>query len=176
VNLSSSPSAGAAFGSAQFAKAHIATLTIPAGQSSASFWFSAATPGSPSLTVAAPGAVSGSQVELITAAPSGLGVALDAGSTGAPVLACQAPGLSAVCTISGIGSAGKAILSIGFWNAGGVPVVYSLTQSSAITGSGPNGGTATVAPGASISGSLALPAGATIFSFGPYTLTVNVQA
>jgi hypothetical protein len=120
--------------------------------------------------------VSGSQSELITDAPAGLDVALGVGGTGVPVLACQSPRLSAVCTVSGVGNAGSANLSIGFHNAGGVPAVYSPTQTSVVTGSGPSAGTVTIAAGDSFSGFLSLPVGTDTFSFGPYTLTVSVEA
>ncbi len=176
VNLSSSPAAGTAFGSAQFTASHAATITIPAGESSASFWFGSVTPGSPIVTVAATGAVSASQLELITAAPAGLGVALGAGGTGSAVLSCGSPGLSAACIISGVGAGGNATVSIGFRNTGGAPAVYSSTQPSVVTESSPSAGTETIAAGASSSEFLTLPAGTTRFSFGPYTLTVTLEA
>jgi Putative Ig domain len=176
VSLSSNPPAGATFGLVQFASAHVTSVTIPAGQSSATFWYGAATPGSPAITASATGAVSGTQVETVTTAPAGLGVTLGTGSTGSPVLSCGPTGASDMCNISGVGPAGKVVVSVGFRNADGSADVYSGTQASTVLASGPGGGSATIGAGAAGSGPLTLPVGTSSLSFGPYTVTVNVAA
>ena len=175
VNLGGSPS-GATFGTTQFATTQLSNITIPDGQSTASFWYGETSPGSPSLTASAVGAVSGTQTETITAAPAGLGVALDAGGSGSPVLVCQAPGLSGQCNITGVGPAGHAVVTVGFRSSSDMPVTYSATESSSLSGSGSDASTATVDAGASSSGLISLPVGTTSFTFGPYALVINVGA
>ena len=54
VTLTSNPTSGAAFGTAQFAAA-VTSVTIPSGQSTATLWYGSATPGSPAVTASAPG-------------------------------------------------------------------------------------------------------------------------
>ena len=69
----SNPSSGATFGTAQFASAPVTSVTIPSGQSTATFWYGLTTPGDPTITASAPNYVSGTQRETITPAPAGLG-------------------------------------------------------------------------------------------------------
>lgn len=176
VNLSSSPSAGATFGTAQFGSP-VTSVVIPAGASGATFWYGATTSGSPALTASAAASVSGTQVETITPAPAGLGVALGTGSTGTPVLSCGPAGASAVCTVSGVGPSGSVVLSVDFRNGAGAPAVYSATQASTVAASGPSAGHVTLGAGAaSAPNALIVAAGTESLSFGPYTLVVNVSS
>ena len=176
VNLGGSPSAGATFGTTQFASTRLTNITIPDGQSTASFWYGTTSPGSSQLTASAAGAVSGTQVETITTAPAGLGLTLGVGSTGSPVLVCQAPTLSGQCNIAGVGSAGHVVVSLGFRSSSDIPVIYSDADSSAFSGSGSATDTTTVSAGTSSSGPISLPVGTTNFTFGPYALVINIGA
>lgn len=178
VNLTSSPSSGAAFGTAQFASTPVTSVTIPSGQSSATFWYGSATTGGPTVTASAAGDVSGSQVETITAAPAGLGIALATGSTGKPVVSCGVPGATATCTVTGVGATGSVAFSVTFWNAGKSPVVYSATQASTVNETGHSTGSVTIGAGASASspGGLTASVGTSTLNFGPYTLTITVSS
>ena len=177
VDLASSISAGATFGQNQFSASPVTVVTIPNGQSSTTFWYGSTTTGTPTLTASATNFVAATQMESITTAPTGLGVVLAAGSTGSPVLSCGSPGPDATCTITGIGSSGGAVVSVAFWGAGHVPVVYSATQSSTISESGQSTGSIAIDAGASGSGAktLTLPAGTSTLTFGPYRLDIDVS-
>lgn len=175
VTLSSS-TPGVTFGSSQFASATQTTVTIPSGQSSASFWLGSPHPGAYAVTAAAAGYTPATQVETVTTAPAGLGVALGAGSTGAPVLRCGPPAVKDSCTVSGVGSSGKAALTVCFVSAGGAPVVYSATQPSTITETGLS--SATIVVGANVaatSGTISAAVGTTTLTFGPDALTLTVS-
>lgn len=178
VNLTSSSPSGATFGMTQFSSARVTSVTIPSGQSSATFWYGLTTPGSPTISASAPGYVAGTQVETITPAPAGLGVALAPGSTGAPFLSCGPPSTSSTCSVTGVGTTGSVVFSVGFWTAGGGPVLYSATQASTIEETGQSTGSVTI--GANESGSspqvLTASLGTSRLTFGPYTLTINVSS
>ena len=106
VNLTSSPSSGATFGTTQFASAPVTSVTIPSGQSTATFWYGLTTTGGPTITASATNYVSGTQLETITTAPVGLGMALATGSTGSPVISCGPPSTSYTCHVTGVGTTG----------------------------------------------------------------------
>ena len=91
VDLTSSPPSGATFGATQFASVPRTSVTIPSGQSTATFWYGSTTAGRPTITASATGYVAGPQLETITTAPAGLGMALATGSTGNPVISCGPP-------------------------------------------------------------------------------------
>ena len=76
VNLTSSPSSGATFGTTQFASARVTSVTIPSGQSTATFWYGLTTTGRPTVTASATSYVSATQLETITTSPVGIGMAL----------------------------------------------------------------------------------------------------
>jgi Putative Ig domain len=176
VNLTTSP--GASFGAAQFTVGLGTSVTIPSGQSTASFWYGSTATGTMTIGATAPGYASGSQVETITPAPAGLGIALLSGSTGTPVLSCGPVSASMTCSVTGVGAAGRAAFSVTFWNAGKGPVVYSATQSSTVHETGQTTGGVTIGAGASGSGPGALTAslGTSTLTFGSYTLKVTVGA
>jgi len=174
VTLSSAPSV--TFGSTQFAASGETTVTIPSGQSSATFWLGSLDPGAYTVTAAAASYVSASQVETVTPSPAGLSVALGAGSTGAPVLTCGPPAAKDNCTVSGVGSSGKAVFSVCFVNVGGAPVVYSATQPSTITETGLSSGTIVLGANmASTSGTVSGAVGTTTLTYGPNALTLTVS-
>jgi hypothetical protein len=183
VNLSSSPSTGATFGTAQFGST-VTSVTIASGASSATFWYGLTSTGTPSITTSATSYVSGSQQETITTAPAGLGMALaSSGSTGTPVINCGTPGTSYTCNVTGVGSGGHVAFYATFVNSSGTQVVYSATQASTITETGQNTGSVTIGANASSSSPNSLTASHTgsstktsTLTFGPYTLTINVNS
>ncbi len=177
VNLTSSPSAGASFGGSQFASTPVSIVTIPNGESSATFWYGSPTTGTPTITASATNFVSGTQTESITTAPAGLGIVLATGSTGSPVISCGPPTASSTCKVTGVGSSGSVVVSVAFWDSGQGPVVYSATQGSTINESGQSTGSVDINAGASGSGSTTLTAsaGTSTLTFGPYRLTINVS-
>jgi hypothetical protein len=177
VNLTSSPSSGATFGTIQFASAP-ASVTIPSGQSTATFWYGLTTTGRPTITASATSYVSGTQLETITTAPAGLGMTLATGSTGSPVISCGTPSASYTCNVTGVGTSGCVVFSATFWNSGKSPVVYSATQASTINETGHSTGSVTISANASGSSPNALTAslGTSTLTFGPYTLTLNVSS
>jgi Putative Ig domain len=178
VNLTSSPSSGATFGLSQFASAPVTSMTIPSGQSTATFWYGLTTTGGPTITASATNYVSGTQLETITTAPAGLGMALATGSTGSPVISCGLPSASYTCHVTGVGTSGNLVFSVTFWNSGKSPVVYSATQASTVNDSAHS--TAGVTINANATGSspdgVTAPLGTSTLTFGPYTLTVNVSS
>ena len=177
VNLTSSPSSGATFGTIQFASAP-ASVTIPSGQSTATFWYGLTTTGRPTITASATSYVSGTQLETITTAPAGLGMTLATGSTGSPVISCGTPSASYTCNVTGVGTSGCVVFSATFWNSGKSPVVYSATQASTINETAHSTGSVTISANASGSSPNALTAslGTSTLTFGPYTLTLNVSS
>ena len=174
VGLTSGP--GATFGLSQFASTAVTSVTIPSGESSATFWYGSTAIGTSTIGAGAPGYASGSQPETITAAPAGLGIALAAGSTGSPVLTCGPPSGSSTCSVTGVGPAGRVAFTVTFWTATRGPAVYSASQSSSIHETGQTVGTVTVDAGAAGSGPNALTAslGTSTLTFGPYSLVVTV--
>jgi len=178
VNLTSSPSTGATFGTTQFASVPVTSVTIPSGQSTATFWYGSTTTGTPTITASATSYVSGAQLETITTAPAGLGMALATGSTGTPVISCGPPSVSDTCNVKGVGTSGSVVFSVAFWNSGQSPVVYSATQPSTINETGSSLGRVTVNANASSSSPNALTAslGTSRLTFGPYILTINVSS
>ncbi len=152
------------------------SVTIPGGQSSATFWYGSAAPGGPTVTASAAGYVSGSQLETVTPAPAGLTLALAAGSTGNPALSCGPPASNATCSVTGVGAAGRIAFSVSFWNGGKSPVVYSATQASTVSETGQSAGSVTIGAGASSStpGGLTASVGTSTLAFGPYSLTLTV--
>ena len=179
VDLTSSTSSGATFGTTQFAAAPVTSVTIPSGQSTQTFWYGSTTPGNPTITASATGDVTGTQLETITTAPAGLGIILGSGSTGSPVIiSCGSPSASSTCNVTGTGTSGSVVVSVTFRDSGNDPVVYSPTQASTINETGQNTGAVTINAGASGSGPNALTAsvGTSTLTFGPYTLTINVSS
>ena len=178
VNLSSSSSSGASFGTTQFAPAPVTSVTIPNGQSSATFWFGSATTGTPTLAASAPGYVSGTQSETITASPAGLGIALAAGTTGSPAVKCGAVSASDTCTVTGVGAGQSGSFLVTFWDSSQGPIVYSATQASTIGETGQDTGSVTIQANASGSGPVPLfgSPGTSTLTFGPFTLTVVVSS
>ena len=178
VNLTSNPSSGATFGLSQFASAPVTSVSIPSGQSTATFWYGLTTTGGPTIMASAPNYVSGTQLETITTAPAGLGMALATGSTGTPVISCGPPSASYTCHVTGVGTSGNLVFSITFWNSSKSPVVYSATQASTVNDSGHSTAGVTInanAAGSSPNGVTA-PLGTSTLTFGPYTLTINVSS
>jgi hypothetical protein len=182
VNLSSSPSSGATFGTTQFDSTPVTTVSIPSGQSSTTFWYGATSTGTPTITAAATGFTSGTQQETITTAPVGLAISITGGS-GSPSDSCGTIGSSYTCNVSGVGSGGNVTFQVEFVNGSGTPVVYSTTQASSITEARQNSGTATIAAGATTSTGTALTAShagestkTSTLTFGPYTLTISVSS
>jgi hypothetical protein len=177
VDLASSPSSGATFGTAQFAPP-VTSVIIPAGQSSATFWYGSTATGTPTVTASAPGFTSGTQLETITTAPAGLGLALAAGSTGTPALSCGAAAATDTCNVTGVGAGGSAVLVVTFTDADQGPGLYSATQASVVDESGQDTGSVTIAAGASASSPQTLTAavGTSTLTFGPYALTIDVSA
>ena len=178
VNLTSSTSSGATFGMAQFASVPVTTVTIPSGQSTTTFWYGLTTSGTPTIAASATSYVSGTQVETITTAPAGLGMALATGSTGSPLISCAPPSASDTCNVTGVGASGSVVFSAIFWNSGKVPVVYSATQASTIDETGHSTGSVEINATASSSSPNTLTAslGTSTLTFGPYTLTVDVSS
>ncbi len=175
VTLSSS-APGVTVGSSQFATAAETNVIIPSGQSSTTFWLGSPYPGAYTVTAVAAGYTSASQAETITPAPVGLSVSLGTGSTGNPVLTCVPPAVKASCTISGVGSTGRAVFSVRFVNAGGAPVVYSATQPSTITETGMSAGTILIgANTAATSGTISAAVGTSTLTFGSDALTLTVS-
>lgn len=176
VNLTSSPSSGASFGTTQFASAQVTSVTIPSGQSSATFWFGSATTGTPTLAASAPGYVSSTQQETITTSPAGLGIGLAPGATGSPVVKCGPASASDSCTVTGVGAGQSVALLVTFWNSNQSPIVYSATQASTIDETGQNTGSVTIRANASGSSPdpLAASPGTSTLTFGPFTLTISV--
>jgi hypothetical protein len=178
VDLTSNPPSGATFGATQFTSAPVTSVTIPSGQSAATFWYGLTTPGRPTITVSASGYVSGIQQETITTAPAGLGLALATGTTGNPVISCGPPAASDTCNVTGVGTSGIAVFSVTFWNSGRNPVVYSATQASTIDETGQGTGSVTInanTAGSNPNGLTASP-GTSTLTFGPYTLTIVVSS
>jgi Putative Ig domain len=176
VNLTSSPSSGATFGTAQFASPPMASVTIPSGQNAATFWYGSTSVGKPTITASATGYVSGTQVETITNAPAGLGIALAPGSTGSPAISCGPSAPSDTCNVTGVGTLGHGVVSVVFWDSGNSPVVYSTTQVSTITETGQGAGSVTIGAGSPGSSpqALTVPLGTSTLTFGPYSLTIDV--
>jgi hypothetical protein len=178
VDLTSSPSSGATFGTTQFASAPVTSVTIPSGQSTATFWYGLTTTGRPTITASATNYVSAAQLETITTAPVGLGMALAAGSTGSPVISCGPPSPTYTCNVKGVGTTGSVVFSVTFWSSGKSPVVYSVTQASTINETGHSTGSVTInanTPGSSPTG-LTASLGTSTLTFGPYSLTINVSS
>ena len=153
MNLASSLSSGSTFGTTQFSSAPVTRVTIPSGQSTATFWFGLTAVGSPTITASAEGYVSGTQLETITTAPTGLGLVLATGSTGSPVVSCGPLGASSTCDVTGVGASGSVAVSVAFWDSGNDPVIYSANQASTIDETGQSTGSVTIDAGASGSGS-----------------------
>ncbi len=176
VDLTSRASTEGTFGATQFAAAAVTSVTIPSGQSTATFWFGSSSPGSPTITASAPGYEPGTQLETITTAPAGLGIVLGTGSTGIPVISCGPPAASSTCNVTGVGTAGSVVVSVAFWDANQNPVAYSATQAATINEAG-DPGAATIGAGSSGSSpnALSLPLGTSVLSCGPYTLTIEVS-
>jgi hypothetical protein len=178
VSLTSSPSSGATFGTTQFASAPVTSVTIPSGQSTATFWYGLTTTGGPTITASATDYVSGTQLETITTAPAGLGMALATGSTGSPVISCGPLSATYTCNVTGVGTSGRVDFSVAFWNSGKSPVVYSATQASTIDETGHSTGSVILnanSSGPSPNGFTA-SLGTSTLTFGPYTLTINVSS
>lgn len=173
LSLTSGP--GATFGLSQFASA-VTGVTIPSGESTATFWYGSTAIGTSTIGAAAPGYASASQPETITAAPAGLGIVLATGSTGSPVVTCGPPSVTSTCNVTGVGAAGRVAFSVTFWTAAKGPAVYSASQSSSIHETGQAVGTVTVGAGAAGSGPNALtaPLGTSTLTFGPYSLVITV--
>jgi hypothetical protein len=178
VDLTSSPQSGATFGTIQFATAPVTSVIISSGQSTATFWYGSTTSGRPTITASATSYVSGEQLETITAAPAGLGIALATGSTGNPVISCGSPSAGSTCSVTGVGTSGSAVFSVTFWNSSRGPAVYSATQASTINEAGRGAGSVTI--NANTAGSspnvLTVSPGTSTLTFGPYTLTINVSS
>ena len=176
VGLTSRASTEGTFGATQFAAAAVTSVTIPSGQSTATFWFGSSSPGSPTITASATGYESGTQTETITTAPAGLGIVLGTGSTGTPVISCGPPAASSTCNVTGVGTGGSVVVSVAFWDAHQNPVAYSATQAATIDEAG-DPGAATISAGSSGSSpsALRLPLGTSALSCGPYTLTIEVS-
>ena len=179
VNLSGP--AGSSFAASQFGTS-VTSVTIPAGSSSATFWYANSSTGTPTITAAASGLVSGTQKETITTAPAGLGIVV-VGGTGTPVAACGTPSSSYTCAVTGVGSGGNVTFYVTFVNSSGTQVVYSSAQSSTINETGQNTGSVTIAANASSSNPNTLTASHTgastktsTLTFGPYTLTITVDS
>jgi hypothetical protein len=127
--------------------------------------------------------VSGTQTETITTAPAGLGMVLASGSSGSPAILCGTPAsLSYICNVTGVGLGGTVDFYAEFVNASGAAVVYSATQPSTITETGYSSGSVVIGAGASSSTPSELTAshllvlqGTSTLTFGPYTLTINVN-
>jgi hypothetical protein len=179
VNLSSSGTTG------EFATSlggmAVTSVNIPAGSSTATFYYGNTTPGTPTMTVSATGLTSGTQQATISPV-AGLGI-VAVGGTGHPVAACGTPSSNDTCTVSGVGMSGNVTYYVTFVNASGTQVVYSASQASTITESGENSGTVTIAAGASSSNPNTLTASHTgdsskvsTLTFGTYTLTIQVQS
>jgi hypothetical protein len=178
VDLTSSPPSGATFGLTQFASAPVTSVIIASGQSTATFWYGLTTTGRPTITASATNYVSATQLETITTAPAGLGMAPATGSTGSPVISCGPPSASDTCGVTGVGTSGRVVFSVAFWNSGKSPVVYSATQASTINESGHSTGSVTInanTSGPSANG-LTASLGTSTMAFGPYTLTINVSS
>jgi hypothetical protein len=178
VSLTSNPSGGATFGTTQFASVPVTTVTIPSGQSTATFWYGSTATGTPTITASAPGYASGTQLETITTAPVGLGMGLASGSTGSPVIACGAVNAAGTCNVTGVGAAGQVAFIVTLWDSNQGPAVYSATQPSVVDETGQNTGKVTIPANGSGSGRDALSAsvGTSTLTFGPYVLTINVSA
>lgn len=179
VNLSSSPSSGATFGTSQFGST-VTSVTIASGASTATFWYGLTSTGTPAITASATNYVSGTQQQTVTTAPAGLGMVAASGS---PTISCGTPALSYTCNVSGVGSGGSVTFYVTFWDTSKNPVVYSATQASGITESGQSSGNVTIAANASSSSPSTLTASHTgsstktsTLTFGPYTLTINVSS
>lgn len=182
VNLSSSPSTGATFATSQFG-ASVTSVTISSGASSATFWYGLSTTGTPTITAAATSYASGTQQETITTSPVGLGMALASGSSGSPVVSCGSVAASYTCHVTGVGSGGHVTFFATFVDGSGNQVVYSSTQASTIAETGQNTGNVTIGANASSSSPSTLTASHTgsatktsTLTFGPYTLTINVDS
>ncbi len=181
VSLSSSSGTGL-FATSQFGAA-VTSVSIPSGQSSATFYYGDQNTGSPVITGAKAGLTSGTQQETITAAPAGLGIALAPGSTGSPSISCGAVSTSYTCAVTGVGNSGSVVFYATFVNSSGAQVTYSSTQASTITETGHDTGSATIAAGASSSSPNTLTAShqgastkTSTLTFGPYTLTITVSS
>jgi hypothetical protein len=80
--------------------------------------------------------------------------------------------------VTGVGTSGRAVFSVTFWNSGKSAVVYSATQASTINETGHGTGSVTInanAAGSSPNG-LTVSPGTSTLTFGPYTLTINVSS
>ena len=185
VNLASSPSAGATFGTSQFGTT-VSSVTIASGQSTATFWYGESTTGSGQITASATGFGSATQTETLTTAPAGLGLTNESQTKG--TFSCTAISQTYSCTASGVGNGGTLTANVDFVTSSGVAVVYSSTDISTITltstgghGTGVVPTSLTVAANATTSGSTFTAStngsnGAVVqITFGPYTLTVNVN-
>jgi hypothetical protein len=178
VHLTSSSPNGASFGTTQFASAPVTSVTIPSGQSSATFWFGSATTGTPTVAASAPNYVSGTQQETITTSPAGLGIALAPGTAGGPVVKCGVVTASDTCTVTGVGAGQSVALVVTFWDSNQGPVVYSASQASTIDETGQSTGTVTIRANASNSspGTVTSSIGNSTLTFGPFTLTIGVSS
>ena len=178
VHLTSSSPSAASFGTTQFASAPVTSVTIPSGQSSATFWFGSATAGTPTLAASAPNYVSGTQQETITTSPAGLGLALAAGTAGGPAVKCGAVGADDTCTVTGVGAGQSVAFVVTFWDSNQGPIVYSASQTSTIDETGQSTGTVTIQANASDSspGSLTASLGTSTLTFGPFKLTIGVSS
>lgn len=182
VNLSSLGAGTGVFATTQFG-ASVGSVTITAGNSTATFWYGNSAVGSPTITAAATGFTSGTQQETITTAPAGLGITLASGSTGTPVISCGTPSTNYTCNVTGVDNAGSVVVYVTFWDSGKNPVVYSATQASTIAETGQNTGSVIIGANASSSNPNTLTAGhsgnstkTSTLTFGPYTLTINVSS
>jgi hypothetical protein len=181
LTLASSSATGV-FSSTQFGPG-LSSVSIPSGQTSASFYYGDRTAGTPTLTVSAGGLGSATQAETVTAsAPAGLGIVL-AGGTGTPSLACGPVAATNTCKLTGVGADGQAVFYVTFLDANGSPTIYSSTDPSTVAETGHNSGSVTIAADASSSapdtlaaGHTANPPATSTLSFGPYKLTVRVSS
>ncbi len=176
VQLASGLPAGVTFGSTQFAASSVTSVTIPSGESTASFWFGSTASGKVTLTASSPNYVSANQTESITTAPAGLGVTPAPGGTGTPFVTCGPLGTNDTCNVTGVGAGGTAVLAVSFYAVPGVPATYSATQPSTVTESGGGTGSVTIGPAATTSSpqTVTAPTGISVLTFGPYRLTLDV--
>ncbi len=168
---------GSTFATSQFGTS-VTSVSIGSGTSTATFWYGTTNTGTPTITAAATGVISGTQQETITAAPAGLGM-IQVGGSGTPVVSCGTVSTDYTCTVTGVGSGGNVTFYMTFVNASGSQVVYSATQASTIAG----GGGGEIAANASSSNPTLFTAShsgnstkTTTMTFGPYTLVVSVSS
>lgn len=161
-----------------------AQVTIPAGSSTASFYYGSSQPGSTTITAGGPaGFNSASLTGTVTAAGLdivGFSYQVGAGFTNPPTVSCNTIGPNRICNVAGVGSGGSVAFNVRFAGTSG-PFVYSGSPST-ISLTGHNSGILLIAGGASTSAGR-LSAGHTLntlgtstlnFATGGYTITINV--